>query len=121
MQKLINIDDDFFERIEKIRKKFHIKTVQPVLDIIISMGLEAFERLINPPKEEKVYIWPWYPTYPTYPVTDTIVPSQWQFTDGGWTFATGAGSWSIYMGTGHQYGVNYNVSYNPDSTAKPQE
>lgn len=119
MQKLINIDNDIYERIETIRKKFHIKTVQPVLDIIISMGLEAFERLINPPKEEKVYIWPWYPTQPIYPCYDDITPVQWKWNNGEWQFATGAGNWTINIGTGQQYGVNYDVSYNPETPDVP--
>lgn len=106
MKKLIDIDNDIFNRIEKIQRRFHIKTAQPVLDIIISMGLEAFERLLNPPKEEKVYIWPWYPTYPTYPYYDEITPCQWTWGDGGWHFASGAGTWTIHM-TGTDYNVGY--------------
>jgi len=106
MKKLIDVDDDISERLEKIRQKFHIKTVQPVLDIVISMGIEAFERLINPPKEEKVYIWPWYPTYPIYPRYDELTTTDWTWGDGGWHFASGAGTWHINM-----TGTNYNVSY----------
>jgi len=119
MKKLISIDDDIFERMEAIREKFHIKSMQPVLDIVISMGLEAFETLLNPPVEEKVYIWPWYPQYPQYPMYDQGTAVTWSYdTDlGQWKFESGCGSWSISLGTGQQYGVNYNVNYNANQAS----
>ena len=109
MKKLINIHDDLYSRIEKIQRRFFIKSTQPVIDIVIAMGLEAFERLIEPQTEEKVYIWPWYPAYPPYhyKVTDTTTPGAWVWNKNGYmTWATGSGTWRINL-----TGSNYDVSY----------
>lgn len=71
MKKIVEIDDELYEKLEKIRKDYHIKTVSPVISLILTLGVKWFEKLneLSPTMNVPTPI-PWpipYPEYPQYP------------------------------------------------------
>jgi len=108
MKKIIEIDDELYEKLEKIQKDYHIKTVSPVISLVLTLGVKWFEKLndINPtmnvpipipypiPYEPYIPAQPWYPWYQEtadpYPLKYRIWCS-----DGTIVNLTGAGNYTI--------------------------
>lgn len=62
MKKLIEISDSLIERLESLKEKFNVKSLAPIIDIVLTIGLTHFEEFVN----GNIYINP-YPYYPWYP------------------------------------------------------
>lgn len=108
MKKIVEIDDDLYEKLEKIQKDYHIKTVSPVISLILTLGVKWFEKLndINPTMNVPTPIpWPipYEPFCPTYPSpwwTDGAPdPYPWKYkvwcNDGTSFNITGVGDYTI--------------------------
>lgn len=91
MKKIVEIDDDLYEQLEKIRKDNHIKTISPVISLILTLGVKWFEKLndISPTMNVPTPIpWPipyqpyqpyvpWEPIW-VWPNTTTDSPYPWE-------------------------------------------
>ena len=47
MKKLINISDNLYERLEALQEKFNVKSMQPIVDIVMTIGLAHFEQFAS--------------------------------------------------------------------------
>lgn len=121
MKKIIEIDDELYEKLEKIQKNYHIKTVSPVISLILTLGVKWFEKLndITPTMNVPTpipypvpYYYPWvpaqpdpFPYQPCYPWSETSDSEPWQYrvwcSDGTTVFITGlattytVGNWDV--------------------------
>ena len=97
-KKLIELNDDLVERLEALKDRFNVKSLAPIVDIVLTIGLAQFEQfasgtvIINQP----VYIpdtqpynpYPTWPTQPWYKVwcgEDTVDPDKVTWNHGDWT------------------------------------
>lgn len=62
MKKLIDFNDNLIERLEKLKDKFNVKSLAPIIDIVLTIGLTHFEEFVN----GTVYINPYTYYYPWY-------------------------------------------------------
>lgn len=109
MKKIVEIDDELFEKLEKIRKDYHIKTVSPVISLVLTLGVKWFEKLneLTPTMNVSTPI-PWPMPYyvpdcpqPYTPWWQEGIPSSypWEYkvfcSDGSNFNVTGIGSYTI--------------------------
>lgn len=94
MKKIIELNDDLVERLEGLKEKFNVKSLAPIVDIVLTIGLAQFEQFAS---GTVISLQPTYITYPL--ITDpypNIIP--WEIQD---TFGNGKkvvwkhGNWSI--------------------------
>ena len=94
MKKLIELTDDTLERLESIKEKFNVKSLAPIVDIVLTIGLAQFENFASGSvivKEYPIQPIPYQP-YPPLP----SAPQPWhewvydsgtsdvRFTHGNW-------------------------------------
>ncbi len=109
MKKIIEIDDELYARLEKIQNDYHIKTVAPVISLILTLGIKWFEKLndVSPtmniptpipfplpyqPWQPTEPYTPWYPWYPWY----NEEPYKWEvWCNGSAVNVTGYGDYTI--------------------------
>jgi len=77
MKKIIEIDDNLYEKLEKIQKDYSINSLTPVISLILNLGVNWFKKLeaITPQacQPPPTINWEWW-TAPvwTYPMSGTI-------------------------------------------------
>jgi hypothetical protein len=72
MKKIIEIDDELYEKLENIQKGYHIKTVSPVISLILTLGVKWFQKLNDMAPTMNIptpipYPVPYYPLTPQEP------------------------------------------------------
>jgi len=46
-KKLIELNDDLVERLEALKDKFNVKSLAPIVDIVLTIGLAQFEQFAS--------------------------------------------------------------------------
>jgi len=128
MKKIVEIDDELYEKLEKIKKDYHIKTISPVISLILTLGVKWFEKLndISPtinvptpipwpiPYDPYVPSTPWGPYEPTWIWPKTTDGKPWGYEvwcDGSCICVTGFGDYKIGDWNISAYTTGASISY----------